>query len=239
MNLVLLGGGLLLGLAGSFHCIGMCGPLSLALPVHHLESPLKKLVLLVSYQVGRISTYALLGLLIGLAGRPLQIGQYQQGLSIGMGILIILAAILYQKSSYTLKWPLLTRFFTRVQQFIAGRLRAAKRSYHFFVLGMANGWLPCGLVYVALASTFSIGNIEDSVGFMAAFGAGTLPSMLLVGISGQLMKPTWRLSLQKMVPYFVVGMGILLILRGLNLGIPYVSPILPATPTDPVNCHPA
>lgn len=239
MNFVLLGGGLLLGLAGSFHCIGMCGPLSLALPVYHIESSLKKIAFLISYQLGRISTYALLGLLIGLAGRPLQIGQYQQGLSIGMGILIILAAILYQKSSSSLQWPLLARFFTLVQQFISQRLRAAKRGYQFFLLGMANGWLPCGLVYVALASTFSIGTVEESVGFMAAFGAGTLPSMLLVGISGQLLKPTWRLSLQKLVPYFVLGMGLLLILRGLNLGIPYVSPILPEAPTDSVNCHPA
>ena len=119
MNSVLLLGGLTLGLAGSFHCIGMCGPLSLALPVQHLDAPVKKIALLVSYQAGRILTYAFLGLLIGLAGRPLQIGQYQQGLSIGMGILIILAAILYQKSSYSLKWPLLTRFFTSVQQFIS------------------------------------------------------------------------------------------------------------------------
>jgi sulfite exporter TauE/SafE len=239
MNSVLLLGGLTLGLAGSFHCIGMCGPLSLALPVHHVQSPFKKITLLVSYQVGRILTYAFLGLLIGLAGRPLQIGQYQQGLSIGIGMLIIMAAILYQKSSYSLHWPLLTRFFNGVQQFISQRLRAAKSGHHFFVLGMANGWLPCGLVYVALASTFSIGKLEESVGFMAAFGAGTLPSMLLVGLSGQLIKPTLRLSLQKMVPYFVVGMGILLILRGLNLGIPYLSPILPEAPTDPVNCHPA
>lgn len=239
MNFVLLGGGLLLGLAGSFHCIGMCGPLSLALPVYHIDSPFKKIVLLVSYQLGRIFTYALLGLLIGVAGRPLQFGHYQQVLSIGVGILIILAAILYQKSSYPLKWTLLTRFFSGVQQFISQRLKAAKNGHQFFVLGMANGWLPCGLVYVALASTFSIGNMMDSVGFMAAFGAGTLPAMLLVGLSGQLLKPTLRLSLQRMVPYLVVGMGILLILRGLNLGIPYLSPILPETPTDPVNCHPA
>jgi sulfite exporter TauE/SafE len=239
MNAVLLVGGLMLGLAGSFHCIGMCGPLSLALPIHQLNSPLRKLSLLITYQLGRILTYSFLGLLIGLAGRPLQIGQYQQGLSIAIGSLVILAALLYQKSSFTPRWPIITRFFNRIQQFISKRIRAAKGAHHFFVLGMANGWLPCGLVYVALASTLSIGNIQDSIGFMAAFGAGTIPSMLLVGLSGQLLKPTLRVSLQKLVPYFVLLMGALLILRGLNLGIPYISPALPKVPTDGVNCHPA
>ncbi|MBM3412244.1 MAG: sulfite exporter TauE/SafE family protein [Bacteroidetes bacterium] len=239
MNTVLLLGGLMLGLAGSFHCIGMCGPLNLALPMHQVQSIVKKNVLIASYQIGRVINYAFLGLLIGLAGRPLQIGRFQQGLSIGMGILIILAALLYNKKSYPLKWPLLARFFTGIQQFISKRLMAAKRVHHFFILGMANAWLPCGLVYIAMASTFSIGKIEDSVGFMAAFGVGTLPSMLLVSFSGHLIKPALRLSLQKMVPYFVAGMGILLILRGLNLGIPYLSPVLPELPSDAVNCHPA
>jgi uncharacterized protein len=239
MNVVLLAGGLMLGLAGSFHCIGMCGPLSLALPIHNLNPSLRKLGLLFTYQVGRITTYSFLGLIIGFAGRPLQIGQYQQGLSIVIGSLVILAALFYQKSSFTPRWPALTKFFNSIQQFISKRIRAAKRVHHFFVLGVANGWLPCGLVYVALASTFSIGATHDSVGFMAAFGAGTLPSMLLVGLSGQLIKPTLRVSLQKMVPYFVVLMGILLILRGLNLGIPYLSPELPQVPTDGINCHPA
>lgn len=229
----------MLGLAGSFHCIGMCGPLSLALPLHSLNSPSQKITSLLSYQAGRILSYAGIGLLIGIAGRPLQIGQYQQLLSIGMGSLIIITGLLYPHRTFHLQLPLLSTFFNKVQQFIVQRLRAVKGLHNYFIVGMANGWLPCGLVYVALASTFSIGNIQDSVGFMAAFGAGTLPSMLLVGLSGQLVKPSWRLSLKKMVPFLIVGMGILLILRGLNLGIPYLSPVLPEAPKDAVNCHPA
>ena len=228
----------MLGVAGSLHCIGMCGPLSLALPIH-TKSGFQKVISLLSYQVGRIITYTLLGFLIGIAGRPLQLGQYQQTFSIVMGSLIILAGLFHQRASFMPTIPGLNKFFNRVQLFIAKRLKTADGVWGFFSLGMANGWLPCGLVYVALASTFSIGEVLNSMSFMAAFGAGTIPAMLLVGLSGQLIKPEARISFQKAVPYFIMFMGLLLIIRGLNLGIPYLSPMLPSAAADPVNCHPA
>lgn len=237
MNTALLIGGFLLGAAGSLHCIGMCGPLSLALPLR-TQNQLQKFLSLLSYQMGRIVTYAFLGLLVGAIGRPLQWGQYQQIFSIVMGSLILIVAIGYARRLYFFQLPGLTHFYTSVQNLISSRLKAAKGPLGFAGLGMANGLLPCGLVYVALASTLSIGNMIDSVGFMASFGAGTLPAMMLVGYSGQLIRPHTRAAFQKVVPYFIMALGVLLILRGLNLGIPYISPQLPANPTDPAQCNP-
>ena len=238
MDTALLIGGFMLGAAGSLHCIGMCGPLSLALPLRTFNH-FQKAISLLSYQLGRIFTYSFFGLLVGWIGRPLQWGQYQQLFSVMMGLLVIIAAWLYHRKSHLVQLPGLNQFYLSVQKLIAGRLKSAKGPIGFAGLGMANGLLPCGLVYVAIASTLSIGNISDSVGFMAAFGAGTLPAMMLAGYSGQLIKPQTRASFQKAVPYFIVAMGLLLIIRGLDLGIPYLSPKLPASPVDPVNCHPA
>jgi sulfite exporter TauE/SafE len=73
---------------------------------------------------------------------------------------------------------------------------------------------------------------------MALFGAGTLPAMMLVGYAGQLFKPVWRGNLRKLVPVFISLMGVLLILRGMSLGIPFISPGLPSAPGEAVVCHP-
>ncbi len=86
--------GFTLGAAGSLHCVGMCGPLSLALPLYHLTAVNKFLSLLL-YQVGRIITYSIIGLLFGLAGRRIYIAGYQQWFSIVMGLIVLCVALLY------------------------------------------------------------------------------------------------------------------------------------------------
>jgi sulfite exporter TauE/SafE len=103
---------------------------------------------------------------------------------------------------------------------------------------MANGLLPCGMVYIALAATLSLPQISQSVVFMALFGAGTLPAMMLVGYAGQMIKPDVRKSFQKAVPVFIALMGVVLILRGMNLGIPFISPELTHAAGAAINCHP-
>ena len=105
-------------------------------------------------------------------------------------------------------------------------------------MGLANGLLPCGLVYVAVAATLSFTEVFHSIGFMAMFGLGTLPAMMLVTYAGQRLKVETRELLRKAVPYFVVAMGLILIMRGLNLGIPFISPELPHSPGEAVVCHP-
>ena len=105
-------------------------------------------------------------------------------------------------------------------------------------MGMANGLLPCGMIYIALAATLSLPKYHQSVSFMAMFGAGTLPAMMLVGYAGQMIKPEWRSNLRKLVPVFISLMGVMLILRGMNLGIPFISPELPKSAGEAVICHP-
>lgn len=229
--------GFVLGTAGSLHCIGMCGPLSLALPIQHL-SRAKKFFSLLLYQFGRIITYSAIGLVFGLAGRRIYIAGYQQYFSIIMGALIIGLSILYFLRHKTIHLKFLNRFYFFVQRQIATLLKSAIRPSGFLLMGMANGLLPCGMIYIALAATLSFTEVFQSVGFMAMFGAGTLPAMMLAGYAGQMIKPGWRISLQKLVPVFISAMGILLVLRGMNLGIPFISPELQQSPVDQLICHP-
>lgn len=229
--------GFTLGAAGSLHCIGMCGPLSLALPTHHL-SPIQKFLSLLLYQSGRIITYSFAGFLFGLAGRRIYIAGYQQWFSISMGIIISLFALLYFFKKQLIHVSFLNRFYLAVQNMIINVLRSSTGPVSFLLLGLANGLLPCGMVYIALASTLSFNTVGESTLFMAMFGAGTLPAMMLVAYAGQAMKYETRLLLRKAIPFFVLGMGLLLILRGLNLGVPYLSPQLPGAPEQAVVCHP-
>lgn len=229
--------GFTLGAAGSLHCVGMCGPLSLALPIHQLSS-VEKIFSLLLYQFGRIITYSIIGLLFGLAGRRIYISGYQQWFSIGMGILVLTLAALYFISKKTIHLSFLSRFYGAVQSLIVKLLKSGSNYFSFLLMGMANGLLPCGMVYIAIASTLSFTGVIESVSFMAMFGAGTLPAMMLVGYAGQLIKPEWRSSFRKLVPVFISLMGVVLILRGLNLGIPFISPELPMSPGTAVICHP-
>lgn len=229
--------GFTLGLAGSLHCVGMCGPLSLALPVHHF-SKTKKIFSLFAYQIGRIITYSTIGLLFGLAGRRIYISGYQQWFSIIIGIVILFAAILYFIKKKTVHLRFLNNFYFSIQKLISRSLKSATGVFGFLLMGMANGLLPCGMIYFALAATLSFSEVFQSVSFMALFGAGTLPAMMLIGYAGQVMKMDLRRRLQKIVPVFISIMGVLLILRGMNLGIPFISPELPQSPGEAIGCHP-
>ncbi len=229
--------GFTLGAAGSLHCVGMCGPLSLALPTYHL-SKTKKFISLLVYQFGRIITYSMIGLVFGLVGRRIYISGYQQWFSIGMGILVLMLVLVYFIQKKTIRLSFLNRFYHSVQGMIIRLLRSSTGFSGFLLMGIANGLLPCGMVYIALAATLSLPQISQSVAFMALFGAGTLPAMMLVGYAGQLIKPGLRRSLQKAVPMFIALMGAVLILRGLNLGIPFISPELPLAAETAVNCQP-
>lgn len=229
--------GLTLGLVSSFHCIGMCGPLTLALPLHH-RSVLLRFAGLLLYQLGRITTYSFIGLLFGFVGRRIYIQGYQQWFSIGLGIIILFMAALYFLHRYDFHVPFFKSFYIRVQKLISFFLQKADNPFGFFTMGMANGLLPCGMVYIALITTLSFTTITESISFMAMFGAGTLPAMMLVGMAGQFVKPAVRGAMQKAVPWFVVLVGVVLVLRGMNLGIPFVSPALPGAAEDAVVCHP-
>ncbi len=229
--------GFALGFAGSLHCIGMCGPLSLALPTAQL-SKWGKFFSLLLYQSGRIITYSSIGLIIGLAGKGLFIAGLQQWLSITLGIFVLMLATLYFLKGNAGSISFFGRFYAGVANLISSIMKRYQGVAGFLLLGMANGLLPCGMVYIALAAALSFHSIFQSVGFMALFGAGTLPAMMLVGYSKTIFSRPLARIFKKSIPYFIGLTGLLLIMRGLNMGIPFISPKIPDGISEAIGCHP-
>ena len=228
--------GLTLGFAGSLHCVGMCGPLSLALPTWHLSGAAKMFSLLL-YQFGRIITYSLLGLVFGLAGRGIYLAGVQQWFSITLGMLVLLVAAMYFVHSGGIHISVFSKLYAALSRLIGRIVKRNPGMISFLLLGIANGLLPCGMVYIAIAATLSFDKVYHSIGFMAMFGAGTLPAMMLVGYGGRLLSPHFRIVFKKSIPFFITATGLLLILRGLNLGILFISPALPAAVGHAIICH--
>jgi uncharacterized protein len=226
--------GFVLGLVSSFHCVGMCGPLALSLPVKHLP-PAGRTWAVLLYNLGRILTYASLGLILGLTGRRLYIAGFQQGLSIACGTLVLIFVLQYFwiRKPWHPSW--LTHFNSGVQHLMGLALRSRNLA-GFLLLGMANGLLPCGMVYLALAGALGTANPSNSTLFMVFFGAGTLPAMMLMGLAGIRMGFPLRNLVKKASPYLAFLMAVLLILRGLSLGIPMISPILAHQPGTALSC---
>jgi sulfite exporter TauE/SafE len=213
----------IIGLAGSLHCLGMCGPIALALPVP-AGGQLTKVAGRALYNFGRITTYATLGLLIGLFGQSLSLALSQQKLSVSIGIIMLLLIVLPGKATHRLNaFAPVARFTGRVKRQFSGLFR--KRSLSaLFGLGLLNGLLPCGMIYVALAGAVATGSGVTGMAYMALFGLGTLPMMLSISLGVQWLNIQWRNKLLRVVPVFTVLLAFMLILRGLDLGIPGLSP---------------
>jgi len=212
-----------LGLVGSLHCAAMCGPLLLALPAPPGGAGRFVAGRLV-YQLGRIATYGLLGVVAGLVGRTILLAGFQRWLSIALGVTILLGVLASKKAA--LSAPVV-RLVAHLKSAMSAQLR--QRGFRSLaLLGMLNGLLPCGLVYVALAGAVAQGGLLDGISYMALFGLGTVPTMLGIGLSGKMFPPAFRLKLRGAIPVGVCLVAGLLILRGLALGIPYVSPALVA-----------
>ncbi|NIG52463.1 sulfite exporter TauE/SafE family protein [Chitinophaga sp. Cy-1792] len=219
----------LLGFAGSFHCVGMCGPIALALPVQHLQGA-KKLAGIFLYNAGRISVYSVFGLLFGWLGQQLFLGGFQQWLSVTAG-LILLFSVLVNYVLSTRKFRLTTPGIMTTQVKAAlGKLLVQQRFSTLYTIGVLNGLLPCGLVYMGITGAAATGTVEKGMLFMAAFGAGTLPAMAGAAWFGHLLSAGIRNKMRSLVPVMIAVMAILLIMRGMNLGIPYVSPVISQHP---------
>jgi sulfite exporter TauE/SafE len=214
---------LLLGFLGSLHCAGMCGPLALALPVGQ-GGIMGFAAGRVSYNLGRVTTYCLLGVVFGLIGRTLVLAGIQNALSVALGVILILGLLGFRR--WSVSGPI-TALVSKLKAGISGMMR--RRSvFSLGVLGLLNGLLPCGLVYVACAGATTTGNVTEAVEYMAVFGLGTVPMMLGISLSGRLVPLGVRMQLRRAIPVSVFLLASLLILRGLSLGIPYLSPDLSA-----------
>lgn len=225
----------ILGFAGSFHCVGMCGAIALSLPVKHLNKSQKRTGILL-YNLGRITTYAIIGIIFGILGRAIFLGGLQQALSIFAGVIILFFVI----SNFIAKKSWQPKFITKFQFFIQNFLSKAivkKNTLSTFSIGFFNGWLPCGMVYFALAAALSTGNILQSVLFMIFFGLGTVPLMILVSYFGLFINISLRNTIKKAMPIFMFCIGILFVLRGLNLNIPYISPTIDNNAARTMSCH--
>jgi uncharacterized protein len=218
-----------LGFLGSFHCVGMCGPIALALPVHN-KPPVLKHVLIVLYNLGRITTYSLFGLIAGIMGQSIAMAGFQQALSITIGVILLTSVLFTFKNSLSG-----SGFFLWIKASLS-RLFSKGTRPSLFIVGLLNGFLPCGLVYMGIAGAMATGDVAKGVAFMAAFGLGTAPLMFALPVIGSSLTSSSKNKIRKATPVVVTIMALLLILRGLNLGIPYVSPAI-SSDKHAVNCH--
>jgi sulfite exporter TauE/SafE len=207
-----------LGLSSSFHCVGMCGPLLLAVPTR--ASINYQWLEILIYHTARIFTYALLGVLVGFAGWRLQVANLQQFFSLTIGIILLIyvfAGRFFADASWLLAFnKMIFSFF--------GFAAKQKGQRGTLLLGVANGLLPCGMVYIALTGAMASASATAAAGFMTLFGLGTLPLLFVFNFYGIRLQASVKQRIKLVSPIVIAIMGILLIIRGLNLGIPYISP---------------
>lgn len=209
----------MIGLLGSIHCIGMCGPLAFAVPSVK-EGGFYLILDKLLYQFGRIISYCMLGLIIGLIGRQIWLAGFQQGFSILSGVLIIAAACfrIFKLKALTGQSAALLKPFYKLFNI------AMKHKANHLIIGMINGFLPCGFVYLAMAGALNTGEISSSVIYMFWFGLGTLPLMFIATIGMGFTGAVFRRKINKIVPFMMLFLGIWFIFKGLELNIPYLSP---------------
>lgn len=220
-----------IGALGSLHCLGMCGPI-----VSTIHRGKNQGIYELLHHSGRILTYMLLGAFAGMLGSTFDLMGAQQAFSVTVGVLLILSVVAY---------PLVNQ--VRTIEGLIGRLSIKYSSWIHstglgangarFLLGSANGILPCGLVYLGIAGAANTFTPWDGAFFMLAFGAGTIPALILVGRLAQRLSPELRSKARKLIPITVFVMGSLLLVRGMNLGVPYLSPKAPVESNEIADCH--
>lgn len=225
------------GLISSLHCIGMCGPIALMLPVDR-KNEAKRVLQTFLYHIGRLTAYATLGLLFGLLGKGFQLAGFQQQVSILVGISIIIITLVPEKifMKYNFSKPVY-KIISKVKSTLGQQFKR-KSLDSFFTIGLLNGFLPCGLVYAALFGAIAMQSATLGVAYMVLYGLGTVPMMSAVVLLSNLITQTWRHKMQQAIPVIAIIIGSLFIIRGLGLGIPYISPsdmslFVKANP----NCH--
>jgi sulfite exporter TauE/SafE len=205
-----------LGFLGSLHCIGMCGGLVTTLS---MSRPRVWWSGLFAYQIGRISTYTLMGLFSGLLGAVLSrvfwFDHAQIALTLLAGAMMITFAL------HIAGWlpdPFLkgaTRLFNVTG--ISRLLSAASASPHaasWYVVGVLNGFLPCGLVYAALSLSLTAGHVGLAALMMLAFGLGTVPAMSFVPALMKSIAPAMRGQVLNIAAVLLIGLGVLTMIRG-------------------------
>lgn len=225
---------LLLGLAASLHCVGMCGPLMLALHSAPQRSGQQAWLSAAQYQAGRIITYAAIGLFFGLAGKGLALAGLQQILSVAAGVLMITFALMaWQVERVVNRIPFVQRFALGLQQRMGGILHRHPQGASF-MFGLLNGLIPCGMVYAALAGAIATTSALNGALFMASFGVGTAPLMMATSVLGHSFSGSLRQRFKILQPVLLLVSGLLLIQRGLHLDLSLFESAVPPAGLD---CH--
>ena len=227
----------ILGLISSLHCVGMCGPIAMMLPVDRTNEA-KKVTQIITYHLGRLTAYSTIGLIFGLLGRGFFLAGMQQKMSVFIGVAMILIVLIPEKlfAKYNFSKPVY-KVISNIKSTLGSQFK--KKTYKsLFTIGLLNGFLPCGMVYVALFGAIAMQSAGFGILYMLLYGLGTIPLMTVVVYINSLLKLPFRNKIQKAIPYVAVIIGVLFILRGLGLGISYVSPsnmslFVQETP----NCH--
>jgi sulfite exporter TauE/SafE len=211
-----------LGLLTGFHCVGMCGPIALVLPLNNKNWGTRILSALL-YNFGRTITYAAMGAVFGIIGAGFSMAGFQRWISIIMGIFMI-GTVLFPKINHLLyRGTGDSKFMNSIKKQLAKYFQQA--SYRsLFITGLLNGLLPCGMVYMAIAGAIAVGSLQGSILFMALFGLGTIPMMFLLSMLGNFASLKLKRLINKAIPVVVIIVGVLFILRGLELGIMFISP---------------
>lgn len=214
---------LILGLVSSLHCIGMCGPIAMMLPVDR-NNPAKRTIQILLYHSGRLTAYASLGLVFGIVGKGLYLAGMQQWLSILAGVIMIIIAMVPERifAKYNFSKPVY-KVISKVKSSLGGQFKK-RSSKALFMTGLLNGYLPCALVYSALFGAIAMQSEVYGVLYMVLYGMGTIPLMSAVVYGAGFMRNGLRNTFARVVPYAAVFIGMLFIVRGMGLGIPFLSP---------------
>ncbi|XOV68770.1 MAG: sulfite exporter TauE/SafE family protein [Fluviicola sp.] len=214
--------GFILGISSSLHCIGMCGPIAMALPLNR-RSNATILSGALQYNLGRTITYALLGVVAGLFGLTVNTFGFLQCASIFAGVFLILFA--WRKLFTRIRFLHAPNFFfTTKMNGVLGKIMKSNNPAKLWLFGALNGLFPCGMVYAALLNAILAGSPVNSSLAMISFGLGTIPAMIFVSFAiGKISKERQQ-SFRRALPYILSLVGVIVILRGMNLNIPYLSP---------------
>jgi sulfite exporter TauE/SafE len=215
--------GLTIGLVGSLHCVGMCGPIAVALPLGKRSFADRAFGGLL-YNLGRTITYGAMGAVFGFLGKGIELAGFQQWASILLGVVMIMSVFFpyFFKGQFN---P--DKLGQGITLKLIGKLRKMFGNHskkNLLIIGLLNGLLPCGLVYVAIAGAINTNDVLTGVLFMIAFGLGTIPLLLAVSLAGDFIGSALKKKLNRIIPVFIVILGIIFILRGMSLGIPFISP---------------
>ena len=211
----------LMGFLGSLHCAVMCGPIVLGLPLDK-KSNWHNILQVSLYQLGRVAVYVLLGLLVGWVGSSFAIFVKQETLSLIIGIILILFTIAQLSAKYVATLQKLQQKMVVPISKLMGKV--FKLPLWGLFAGMLNGLIPCGMVYLALATALNSATYYNGATFMLLFGLGTTPLILFISLGGVYLKKYFRFNSQKLMPWFAMLLGIIFIMRSANLGIPFLSP---------------